>query len=657
MALLGSTSLQLALAFCVFAIFMSAQHLQNRDLRFLVGAQRGLMVSSILVLVATASLTQQLLVSNFDLEYVARYSSRATPTMYKFAGLWAGMEGSLLFWLAILGIYVFLVTYLNRRKDQAIMAVINVVFGVVMLFFLAVTIMFENPFTPLPPGISMQTSGMGLNPLLQHPVMLIHPPMLYLGYIGFIVPFAYAVAALVLRRLDTTWIRATRRWTLLSWLFLGIGIILGGRWAYVELGWGGYWAWDPVENASFLPWLTATAYLHSVIIQEKKNMLRLWNIVLIMATFTLTIFGTYLTRSGILSSVHAFAGTELGAWFFGFVVIIIIFCIVLILLRKEDLASQNRLESFSSRESGFLFNNLIFVALALAVLWGTMFPILSEAVRGVKITVGSPYFNRITTPIGLLLLLLIGVGPLLAWRRTSIGTLKRNFIVPTATGVLAVAVSMLFGLRSVYPLITLGLIAFVFAGIAMEVTKGILARRRTTNESFLLAIRNLIDRNRSRYGGYIVHFGILLMFVGFLGKTFSVEQELTLAPGESTYLKGYVFALKEHYQVQRSNHQALIAEIQVSRNDKPVTIMRPEKRVYTDQNDQLNSEVAIYSRPKEDLYAVVGGINPEDNSVVLKLMVNPLVQMVWLGGIVLILGTIIAMWPSRMDRRVKEKLA
>lgn len=657
MALLGSTSLQLALAFCVFALFMSMRHLQNRDLRFLAGAQRGLMVSSVLVLVATAVLAQQLLVSNFELEYVARYSSRTTPTMYKFAGLWAGMEGSLLFWLAILGIYVFLVTYMNRNKDQAILAVVNVVFGIVMLFFLAVTILFENPFTPLPPGISMQTSGMGLNPLLQHPVMLIHPPMLYLGYIGFIVPFAYAVAALVMRRLDTTWIRATRSWTLISWLFLGIGIILGGRWAYVELGWGGYWAWDPVENASFLPWLTATAYIHSVIIQEKKNMLRLWNIILIMATFTLTIFGTYLTRSGILSSVHAFAGTELGAWFFGFVVIIIISCIVLIVIRKEDLASQNRLESFSSRESGFLFNNLIFVALALAVLWGTMFPILSEAVRGVKITVGSPYFNRIVTPIGLLLLLLIGVGPLLAWRRTSIGTLKRNFIVPTAAGVLTVAVSMLFGLRSAYPLITIGLIVFVFAGIAMEVTKGILARRRTTNESLVLAIRNLIDRNRSRYGGYIVHFGILLMFVGFLGKAFSVEQELTLAPGESTYLKGYVFALDKHYQVQRSNHQALIAEIQVSRNEKPVTTMRPEKRVYTDQDDQPNSEVAIYSRPKEDLYAVVGGVNPEDNSVVLKLMVNPLVQMVWLGGIVLILGTIIAMWPSRMDRRVREKLA
>jgi cytochrome c-type biogenesis protein CcmF len=376
-----------------------------------------------------------------------------------------------------------------------------------------------------------------------------------------------------------------------------------------------------------------------------------------MATFTLTIFGTYLTRSGILSSVHAFAGTELGVWFFGFVVFIIISCVILILLRKDDLASQNRLESFSSRESGFLFNNLIFVALALAVLWGTMFPILSEAVRGTKITVGSPYFNRITTPIGLLLLLMIGVGPLLAWRRTSIGTIKRNFIVPTIAGVLTVAVLMLIGLRRAYPLITIGLIAFVFAGIAIELTKGILARKRTTNESLILATRNLIDRNRSRYGGYIVHFGILLMFTGFVGKAFSVEKELTLAPGESTYLKGYVFALNKHYQVERSNHQALVAEILVSRNDKPVTIMRPEKRVYTDQNDQPNSEVAIYSRPIEDLYAVVGGLNPENDSVVLKLMVNPLVQMVWLGGIILILGTIVAMWPSRMDRRLKAKLA
>ncbi|UCH09220.1 MAG: heme lyase CcmF/NrfE family subunit [Fidelibacterota bacterium] len=655
MALLGSTTLQLSLAFCGLAFVLNAMYLANRDGRFFVGAQRGLIASSLLILIATFSLVHQLMVSNFSVEYVARYSSAATPTMYKFAGLWAGMEGSLLFWLAILGIYVILVNYLNRARNRSLMPIVNVVMAIVMLFFLMVTIFFENPFTMLPEGIRMQVRGMGLNPLLQHPVMLIHPPMLYLGYVGFVVPFAFAVAALTTRRLDATWVRSTRRWTLLPWLFLAIGIILGGRWAYVELGWGGYWAWDPVENASFLPWLTGTAYLHSVIIQEKKNMLRLWNVILIMATFTLTIFGTYLTRSGILSSVHAFAGTELGIWFFGFVMLIIVACVILVLMRKDELASRNRLESFTSRESGFLFNNMIFVALALAVLWGTMFPILSEAVRGTKITVGSPYFDRITTPIGLILLLMIGIGPLLAWRRTSIGTMRRNFTLPMGAAIVVAAVCMLLGIHRIYPVLAIALVAFVLTGIVVEVVRGIGARRRTSGESSLRAFLNMVDKNRSRYGGAIVHLGVLLMFVGFVGKAFTVEQDTTLRTGESTHLQDYVFTLEKHYTVERSNHTALIADIAVSRADKLVTVLKPEKRVYTDQNNQPNSEVAIYSKPLEDLYALVGGENPESGSVVLKIMINPLVQMVWLGGIILTIGTIVAIWPSRTDRRLREK--
>ncbi|MEE9162452.1 MAG: heme lyase CcmF/NrfE family subunit [Candidatus Neomarinimicrobiota bacterium] len=658
MALLGSTALQLALAGCCLTLLLSGWFLFTRDLRFYAGAQRGLLVSASLILLASLVLIHQLMVSNFDLEYVARHTSAATPAMYKFAGLWAGMEGSLLFWLAILGTYVFLVSILHRRVNRSLMPIVNIVLAVVMLFFLIVTIFFENPFTPLPPGTRIQVvGGMGLNPLLQHPAMLIHPPMLYLGYVGFVVPFAFAIAALVTRQLDATWIRSTRRWTLVPWLFLGTGVILGGRWAYVELGWGGYWAWDPVENASFLPWLTGTAYLHSVIIQEKKNMLRMWNVVLIMATFILTIFGTYLTRSGILSSVHAFAATDLGIWFFGFVVFIVLACVTLLLLRRDVLTSQNRLESFSSRESGFLFNNMIFVALALAVLWGTMFPILSEAVRGTKITVGSPYFNRITPPMGLILLLLLGVGPLLAWRRTSVGTLKRNFSLPVASAVVTLSVMMLLGIRKIYPLLTIGLVAFVFMGIATEVARGIRARQRSKGESALLAFRNMVDKNRSRYGGYIVHLGMLFMFVGFAGKAFTVEEDLTLGPGETAYLKGYAFTLQQHVFETRSNHQALIVDLAVTRGDKLLTILRPEKRSYTAQGDQPNTEVAIYSRPLEDLYALVGGVDADSGTAVLKIMINPLVQMVWIGGIIMIIGTLVAIWPSRTERQLNKRLA
>jgi len=654
MALLGATLLQLAFIFCAVSLALAGWYLYKQDFRFYVGSQRGLMAAALFVLAATVVLVHQLMVSNFALEYVARYSSVQTPGIYKFSGLWAGMEGSLLFWVAILGGYVLLLNVMNIRQNRSLMPVVNVVLGIVMGFFLLVTLFFENPFTLLPSGMTVQ--GMGLNPLLQHPVMLIHPPLLYLGYVGFVVPFAFAVAALVTRRLDATWIRSTRRWTLVSWLFLGIGIILGGRWAYVELGWGGYWAWDPVENASLLPWLTGTAYLHSVIIQEKKNMLRLWNVILIMTTFILTIFGTYLTRSGILSSVHAFAATDLGQWFFGFVVFLIVACVVLILIRKDELASQNRLESFTSRESGFLFNNMIFLALTLAVLWGTMFPVLSEAVRGIKITVGSPYFNKITVPMGLLLLLWIGVGPLLAWRRTSVSTMRRNFVWPVSGGIVTMAVALLLGMHRIYSLITLGLVAFVLVAIVTEVVRGINARRRIAGESPLRAFITMVDKNRSRYGGYIVHLGVLFMFVGFFGKVFTVEQDFVLKDGESMHLKDYVFTLERHYTESRSNHDAMIVDLAVSKHDKPVTILRPEKRFYTAQN-QANTEVGIYSRPLEDLYAILGDVNQESGSAVLKIMINPLVQMIWLGGMIMVLGTLVAIWPSRTDRKLKGKLA
>ncbi len=657
MVILGSTTLQLAFLFSLFSLGLGGWFLRSRDWRYFTSARRALLAAAFLVGVSTVVLTQQLLASNFGLEYVARYSSAETPTMYKFAGLWAGMEGSLLFWAAILGFFILVLNYQNRSANRSLMPIVNLVLGMVLLFFLLVVNLFENPFTELPPGVLIQPRGMGLNPLLQHPAMLIHPPTLYLGYVGFAVPFAFAVAALVTRRLDATWIRTTRRWTLVPWMFLGIGIILGGRWAYVELGWGGYWAWDPVENASFLPWLTSTAYLHSVIIQEKKNMLRLWNVVLIMITFVLTIFGTYLTRSGILSSVHAFAASELSLWFFGFVTFLILGCVILIVLRKEDLASRNRLESFTSRESGFLFNNMIFLALTLAILWGTMFPILSEAVRGTQITVGSPYFDRITAPMGMILLLLLGVGPLLAWRRTSMGTVKRNFIIPTAAAAAVMVAGLLMGFNSFYAILTVGLSAFVAAGIIMELGRAIRARRRSTGESVLTAVRNIVDRNRSRYGGYIVHLGIIVMFIGFAGKAFTVEQDLTLNDGEQAQLGGYTFTMERHYTVERPNHLAKVIDLNVSRGEGFITILKPEKRFYTDQNDQPNSEVAIYSRPLRDLYAILGDVDVSSGTAVLKIMINPLVQLVWWGGLIMVVGTIVVLLPSAAERKLRARLA
>ncbi|MCH7575189.1 MAG: heme lyase CcmF/NrfE family subunit [Candidatus Marinimicrobia bacterium] len=654
MVQLGGTLLQIAFLLGVVTLVASAWYVKTLDLRFYVGGRRSLMTACGLVLIATATLVQQLMVGNYALEYVARYSSRATEGLYKIAGLWAGMEGSLLFWAAILSIYILLVSYSNRSANRSLMPYVNMVFAVVLLFFLLVIVNFENPFTLLPAGTTIEArGGTGLNPQLTHPAMLIHPPMLYLGYVGFVVPFAFAVAALITNRLDATWIRSTRVWTLWPWLFLGVGVILGGYWAYAELGWGGYWAWDPVENASFLPWLTGTAYLHSVIIQEKKNMLRMWNVILIMITFILTIFGTYLTRSGILSSVHAFASTDLGIWFFGFVVLIIAFCTALLIWRKDELTSTSQLESFTSRESGFLFNNMLFLALTMAILWGTMFPILSEAVRGIQITVGSPYFNRITSPIGMLLLAMIGVGPLLAWRKTSRSTLLRNFKWPVSTGLAAMAVAMFLGVRKFYPALTLGLVVFVFTGIVLEVFHGVTARKRMTGEGTWTALLSMVDKNRTRYGGYIVHIGILLMFIGFAGRAFTKEQDVSLGKGESMVLGGYTFTLDNFYTQQRPTHTAFVADVAVTREHKPVTMLHPERRIYANFEETPNTEVAIYSRPLQDIYAIVGGMNPDTQKIVLKIMLNPLVQMVWIGGFIMMLGTLVTIRPSRAERKLR----
>lgn len=657
MVLLGSTSLQLALLFCCCALIFGFASFARRDQRFFIAAQRSIAVSGFLVLFAALILLQRLIVNDFRLEYVATFSSATTPVIYRIAGLWAGMEGSLLLWIAVLGVCIISVNRPKSKQDSLLLPVANLVLATIMLFFLIVTIFFENPFAVLPAEVMPIADGMGLNPLLQHPIMLIHPPILYLGYVGFSVPFAFAIAALVTKRWDAAWIRATRNWTLLSWLFLGIGIILGGRWAYAELGWGGYWSWDPVENASLLPWLTASAYIHSIRVQYKKDMLRLWNVILIMTTFILTIFGTYLTRSGILSSVHAFAATKLGTWFLGFMLIIILSCVLLVVLRKEELGSRRRVESFTSRESGFLFNNMIFIALVLAVLWGTMFPLLSEAVRGTQITIGASYFNSTTVPIGLLLLLMTGIGPFLAWRRTSLDTLRHNLGLPVVAAIVAAAVSVIMGIRQAYPVITVGLIAFALAGIISEILRGISARRRSAGESIIVALRNMIDRNRSRYAGAIVHFGVLFLFAGFAGRAFNTEQELAVDQGDTFFIRDYVFTLERYYEVEQSNYIALVADLAVSRNDRPVTVLKPELRIYDGWESQVQSEVAIHSRPLRDLYAILGGVNSTDDSLALRIMVNPLVQMVWLGGIIITIGTLVAVKPSSSDRRLKEQMA
>ncbi|MEE9168017.1 MAG: heme lyase CcmF/NrfE family subunit [Candidatus Neomarinimicrobiota bacterium] len=651
MPLYGATLLNLSLGLAVLSLLILTLYVKRGDYRLFLTGQRAALGASFLILLATTTLLASLVRGNFDVDFVARYTSSATPLTFKFAALWAGQSGSLLFWLLILSLYATIVIFQNRNRHRVLMPYVIITLVTIQLFFLLLVNFVSNPFAPVEVDFAIQ-DGLGLNPLLQNWVMAIHPPMLYLGYVGFSVPFAFAIASLLSGKLDALWVRTIRRWTLFTWLVLGCGVLLGGYWAYNELGWGGYWAWDPVENASLMPWLTGTAFVHSIIIQEKKNMLRVWNMILIIATFVLTIFGTFLTRSGVVSSVHSFTQSSLGPMFLGFVLLIVSVSVFLLVKRLQDLRSETRMKSFLSRESGFLFNNVIFVSLCFVVIWGTLFPIVSEAVRGTQISVGIPFFNQIAVPLGLLLLLLAGVGPLLAWRKTSRESLIRNFSVPVLIGLTAFLVSTFFGIRSFYPSVTIAFSFFVLGAIGLEFYRGIRVRMKKFRENIFQALMKMVSKNRSRYGGYIVHTGIVLMFIGFVGKAFDAEQDWTMRVGDEVRLADYTISLSNLREEERPNHYAWIASLVVTKGEREITRLYPEKRIYFHRNPDPNrrqphSELDIYSTLKEDIYAVFGGIDTGENLVSMKIMVNRLVRWVWIGGYLLLLGTIIALWSPR----------
>jgi cytochrome c-type biogenesis protein CcmF len=604
------------------------------------------------LLVASISLWRGLISHDFNIEYVAAYTSRNLPSYYVFSAFWAGQKGSLLFWAVVLSIFASAAQLLTPRRYAHLMPYVAGVTTAVVAFFVSVMLFAADPFERL--GFT-PADGRGLNPQLQNVGMVIHPPMLYLGYISITIPFAFAVAALLSRRLDTGWIHAIRKWTLVSWLFLSIGITLGMWWAYVELGWGGYWAWDPVENASFLPWLTMTAFLHSVMIQEKRGMLKRWNFGLIIGTFLLSIFGTFITRSGVIASVHSFTQSNVGYFFLGFLVVAAILAFTLLYTRWSLLEAEVQLESMLSREAAFLFNNLLFVGIAFSVLWGTLFPILSELVKGTKITVGPPFFNRVNVPLGLLLLGLTGVGPLIAWRKASSANLRRQFIAPAATGTATLLALLAVGLRDFYAVVALALAGFTAGTIAQEFYRGVRARRRMHGESTGLALAHLVARNRRRYGGYIVHAGILIYFVAFAGMAFKREREATLKPGESVELQSpfghtYRFTHMGISQYEALNRIVSAATVDVTKNGRRAGLMTSEKRQHVDSFNrptfEPSTEVAIRSNLQEDVYIVFAGAVNGTEEAVYRFNLNPLVWWVWFGGLVLALGGLITMWPG-----------
>ena len=651
MILLGELSLWVALLMAIWSATVSfaGGRMQRADL--VASGERAMYASFAFVVLAAAGLWAALLASDFSLRFVASYTSANLPKVYKFSAFWGGQAGSMLFWCLVLSLYSAIALFANRNRNRELMPYVTGTLALVLVFFLGTTAFAANPYSRLdwiPPD------GTGLNPQLQNPGMAFHPPNLYLGYVATSIPFAFAIAALITRRLDAEWLAAVRRWSLVSWLFLTIGITMGMWWAYVELGWGGYWAWDPVENASLLPWLTGTAFLHSIMIQEKRGMLRKWNVTLVVATFLLAILGTFITRSGVIESVHSFAQSPIGTYFAAFLVLAIVVTAFLVATRLKDLEARAELESMVSREAAFLYNNVVLVGIAFSVLWGTLFPIISEAVRGSKITVGPPFFNTVNIPLGLLLLALTGIGPLIAWRRASIANLKRQFAVPVAGGVMLGAALFALGMRDGYALVSYTLAGFVMTTIGQEFVKGVSARRRMHSEALPLAFMRLIARNRRRYGGYIVHFGVVVLFAAFAGLAFKKEYDLSLAPGASTtlvdpYNRTWTFTSQGVSRYEELNRQVTAVILEAKRPGMNPTLIKSEKRQHVDSRGQPtfepSTEVGILESLRQDVYLVLHGVTGEETAEI-RITFNPLVWWVWYGGIIMALGGLIVMWPQ-----------
>jgi cytochrome c-type biogenesis protein CcmF len=643
---LGIYALRFALGIGVVGLATSVAAGVRRSEELTRVGERAVLIVFVAVTLAIGLLFWAFASFDFQIEYVARHSARSMPLHYRLAALWGGQAGSLLLWLWMLGAYATACLGFQRHQNRTLVPWISAVVLANALFFLVLLNFVSNPFEPLPAGRVM-SDGQGLNPLLQHPVMMIHPLMLYTGLVGFVIPFAFAFAALVTGELGTSWFRATRRWTLFAWLVLSIGIMLGGRWAYEVLGWGGYWAWDPVENASFMPWLPATAYLHSVMIQEKRGMLKTWNLLLIGLTYTLCLFGTFLTRSGIVQSVHAFAQTPLfTSIFLGYVVVTGGAFLAALLARRRGLRSPSRLESYVSREAGFLLNNWVLIVILVVVFVGTLFPVFSELVMDERIAVGPAFFNTMNGPLVLFLLFLTGVGPLIAWRKATWPSLRRAFLWPVVAGVATAAVLAVAMGRDLhwYALSLWSLSVFVVATILQEYVRAIRARTRKGGENAFQAFAVLLRRNQQRYGGYIVHLGVVLVLVGTAGSVFNEERLENLAPGGEIGIHDYRLRYNTAQAIEDQHYGGATARIALYQDGTPLGVMTPEKRQYW-LEEQPASIPSIHSTLREDLYVILTAVEA-DGSATIKIYRNPLVNWIWIGGVVFVLGTVAVMWPN-----------
>jgi cytochrome c-type biogenesis protein CcmF len=645
---LGNFLLLASFVVCAYAIATSVAGARRRSRRLVESGLGAFHLVTALMTVASAVMVHAFVTNNYSIKYVQRYSDSVQPLAYKIASYWGGLDGSIMFWVFLLSVFGTCAVYVNRERHRELIPYVVATISTVEMFFLYLMIAHKNPFTTS--LTTVPTDGQGLNPLLQNYWMAIHPPSLYTGFVGMTIPFAFCIAALITGHLDDSWLRAVRRWTMVSWLFLSFGLTLGMIWAYEVLGWGGYWGWDPVENAGLLPWFTATAFLHSVIVQERRSMLRVWNVTLVITTFFLTIFGTFMTRSGVVQSIHAFGDDPiLAKLFVGFMIAIVTFSFGLVIYRLPLLRARNELDSWVSREAAFLLNNWILLFSAFFILFATMFPTLSEAVTGQRITVALPFFNKWMVPIGLILLLLTGIGPLLAWRKSTLTNLRDSFMWPTIAAIVTGAAVKALGVAIWSSGLCFALCAFVTGTIAQEFWRGARVRRQATGTDLFTATVGLVGRNKRRYGGYIVHIGIVLVCLGFAGNGSKQEATPRLKPGDQATVGAFTVRNDRVTVTDDSQKQAVTAQVAVFRDGKQIDTMYPGRSVFRKHEDEeARTDVAIRRSLAQDLYLVLTpDFDLATQTVTLQVIVNPLVDWIWLGFGVLAFGTGIALLPER----------
>jgi cytochrome c-type biogenesis protein CcmF len=642
-ALIGHTSILLAFSLALIGIVIPIIGSRREDARYLAYTRLAILGQFVLVTLAASSLIYGLVTTDFSIKYVAFNTTRATPVYYRVTGLWGALEGSLLLWEWILIIFSGIVAWVYRDRHREMMPWVLMIFSIVSAFFLGVVAFVSNPFETIFP---IPLDGRGLNPLLEDANMMTHPPLLYTGFVGLTVPYAFAMAALIRGKVDEGWIVATRRWTIIAWFFLTMGNLVGAWWSYHVLGWGGYWAWDPVENAAFMPWLPATAFLHSVQVQERRSMLKVWNLSLIIIAFSLTIFGTFLTRSGILSSIHAFSSGPVGTVFLLFLAFVLLSSFGLLAYRSDQLKGQPELDSMVSRESAFLLNNIVLVSALFTIFLGTIFPLLSEAVAGVQVSVGAPYFNSVTVPLFLLLVFLMGVGPMIAWRKASWDNLKRNFLWPATASLMFAFGLFVWQVRDLLPLLGFTLLAFVVFSILYDTALALRARHRIAGEGVFSGLITLARRNQRRYGGLVVHLGVVLIIMGIAGSmTYSLEREATLALKEHLSVGRYLIQFEGLKGAQQPTHFRVEGAFRVFHGGDEVGVLSPALKFFPTQQSPVGRAVHR-SSISDDIYLILSGFSELDkNQATLKVLVRPLVVWMWIGGFVIMLGTLVAILP------------